>query len=181
MFNMMVLQRRVMCRHDVEIQACIAALTWRSWLLRHALVTERRNVEVTWSVHWRLLQYRTNTCTWLTTLTKQWCVAGSAPGGGHPLHDGLVCSRQPSSSTRRNQYNAVAALAHNDAMTSPAETVSKWLHMALSHLCANVTSFIKPEVHSVSQRRQRPTCGGGVSNAVPVSSTCKALEKILRS
>ena len=76
----------------------------------------------------------------------------------HPLHDGLVQSRRPPSSrTRRNQYDAAGVLQHaararrrNDA--TRCNSIDKIL---CGPFCADMTSSIKPEVHSIPQRRQR--------------------------
>jgi len=68
-----------------------------------------------------------------------------------------VRQRTPSSTTRRNQYDAAEALypAHDDAMTSLAAAVL-FMCRTWQITCA-MTSSLKPEVRNVSQRRQRKT------------------------
>jgi len=72
----------------------------------------------------------------------------------HPSIDGLVnCRRQPSSRTRRNQYDATGVLAcarrRNDVTRCKGTD---------TYPCANTTSSVKPEVYTaviVWQRCQR--------------------------
>ena len=71
----------------------------------------------------------------------------------HPLRNGLVLSRRPPSSrTRCNQHDAAGALA----CAQHDVTCCKGIDMPpYSPICANMTSYIKPEVHFVSQRCQK--------------------------
>ena len=69
--------------------------------------------------------------------TKQWCTAGSAPGGRCTLHDGLGSRRRLGlNGTNTTQQGCYPA--HNDAMTSFVATVSIDVPPH-GQLCANMT------------------------------------------
>ena len=79
----------------------------------------------------------------------------------HPLHNRLVCL--PSSGIRRNQDDAAGTLAcarrHNDVTRCNGIDMPPY-----GPLCANMTSFIKPEVGYITYRnaaRRGPSHGHG--------------------
>ena len=78
----------------------------------------------------------------------------------HPSHCGLLqCVRQPSSRTR---VHTTRPIRRNRALSCARRrndiTHCNGIDMpSYGPLCANMTSSVKPEVHNLSQRRQRRT------------------------